>query len=563
MTLSTDTQRVLIWTTLGAILLVNYITWQRDYPPTPAPATPTAASPATANRDALPELAAEPSTDAPQAPPAPGTATADDHAVAPAAQVIRVVTDVLDLDISTRGGELIRADLPKYPKDKKRPDEPVRLFDTTGPIYVARSGLRGPEGQSQPTHQAIFTTPQTEYRLEPGQKSLQVPLIWTDGKGVEVTKTYTFHPGSYRIDLTYTIDNRSDAPWKAASYVQLLRHYEHVNRSMFNVETYAYRGPAIYDGKAYRTLDVEDEEERTYSKQIAGGWLAALQHHFVAAAVPVSKEPYHYQLRVTPNNDFTLTYVSPLHTVAPGTRAELQEKLFVGPKLQDQLSATGPELHRTADYGRLTFIAQPLFALLELVHDLVKNWGVSIIVVTFLLKLLFYPLTAAGYRSMAKMRAVAPRIKAIQERYKDDREQLGRAMMDLYKREKINPLGGCLPMLVQIPVFLAFYWVLLESVEMRQAPFFGWITDLSSRDPYFILPLLMGAAMYAQFKLTPTPTTDPMQAKVFAFMPVVMTVMMAWFPAGLVLYWLTNTLLSIAQQWRINHVVERQSKAKS
>jgi YidC/Oxa1 family membrane protein insertase len=277
--------------------------------------------------------------------------------------------------------------------------------------------------------------------------------------------------------------------------------------------------------------------------------------------VPATNDPYQYQLNVTANNDFSLSYIGPLRTIPPKTTQELKEKLFVGPKLQEQLSATGPELERTADYGKLTIIAQPLFATLEFVYDLVKNWGVSIIIVTFILKMLFYPLTAAGYRSMAKMRAVTPRIKAIQERYKDDREQLGRAMMELYKREKINPLGGCLPMLVQIPVFLAFYWVLLESVEMRQAPFFAWISDLSARDPYFILPLLMGVAMYAQFKLTPTPATDPVQAKVFQFMPVIMTVMMAWFPAGLVLYWLTNTLLSIAQQWRINHVVAREAKA--
>ena len=457
----------------------------------------------------------------------------------------------------------MRADLLLYPKEKNRPNEPVRLFDNSGPSsYVARSGLRGPEGQSQPTHQTQFSAEKVEYRLERGAKELEIPLTWSDGNGVKVTKTYTFHPGSYRIDLEYRVENASNAPWQAASYVQLLRHYEHVSRSMFNVESYAYRGPAIYDGNAYRKLDIEDDEDRQFSSQITGGWLAALQHHFVAAAVPATNQPYQYQLNVTPNNDFALSYVSPLHTIAPGTTQTLKEKLFVGPKLQEQLTETGPELQRTADYGKLTIIAQPLFSLLEIVYGLVKNWGVAIILVTFILKLIFYPLTAAGYRSMAKMRNVTPRMKAIQERYKDDREQLGRQMMELYKREKINPLGGCLPMLVQIPVFLAFYWVLLESVEMRQAPFFAWISDLSSRDPFFILPLLMGVAMYAQFKLTPTPTTDPMQAKVFQFMPVVMTVMMAWFPAGLVLYWFTNTLLSIAQQWRINHVVAREAKPK-
>jgi len=234
--------------------------------------------------------------------------------------------------------------------------------------------------------------------------------------------------------------------------------------------------------------------------------------------------------------------------------------LFVGPKLQDQLAATGPELELVADYGKLTIIAQPLFWLLQKVYGVVGNWGWSIVIVTFLIKLAFYKLTAASGRSMAKMRNLAPRIKAIQERYKDDREQLGRQMMELYKREKINPLAGCLPILIQIPFFLAFYWVLLESAEMRQAPFLGWIDDLSSRDPYFILPLLMAAAMFAQFKLQPMPSADPIQAKIFMFMPIVMAVLMAWFPSGLVLYWLTNTLLSIAQQWRINKLVEAEQK---
>ena len=384
-----------------------------------------------------------------------------------------------------------------------------------------------------------------------------------DGKGLTVTKTYIFRPGSYRIDLRYDVANNTGSDWRAASYVQLVRHYEHVERSYFRVETYAYRGPALFDGKGYRRLDVEDSEERNYQNTIVGGWIAAMQHHFVAAAVPPADGSYDYQLSVNAENDYTLSYRGPLQSVPAGGSHTFTETLFVGPKLQDQLKATGPKLERTADYGMLTIIAEPLFWLLDHVHDFVRNWGLAIIIVTFLIKLAFYRLTAASGRSMAKMRNVAPRIKAIQERYKDDREQLGRQMMELYKREKINPLAGCLPILIQIPFFLAFYWVLLESVEMRQAPFFGWISDLSSRDPFFILPILMGAAMFAQFKLQPMPSTDPLQAKIFSFMPIVMAVTMAWFPAGLVLYWLTNTLLSIAQQWRINKLVAAESERKT
>jgi YidC/Oxa1 family membrane protein insertase len=277
----------------------------------------------------------------------------------------------------------------------------------------------------------------------------------------------------------------------------------------------------------------------------------------VAAIVPTPDQPFKYTL-VVRGKEYLISATGPMIEVAAGTKAQFREKLFVGPKLQSQLAATAPHLERTVDFGILTVLAQPLFATLNWVHGLIGNWGWSIILVTALIKLLFYPLSQASGRSMAKMRTVAPRMKQIQETFKDDREKLGRAMMELYKKEKINPLAGCLPMLVQIPFFISFYRVLLESVEMRQAPFLMWINDLSSRDPYFVLPLLMGGAMFAQFKLNPAPP-DPMQAKIMQFMPLVMTGMMAWFPSGLVLYWLTNTLLTILQQWRVNQVVETEA----
>lgn len=554
-----DNQRIFVWAALGLVLWLNYIAWERDY--APVPVTPPAATATTGNKPAqtLPEL---PSTTA--SPALPATAAGPEAAIEAAtanAPAVRVVTDVLDMEISTHGGELTRADLLRYPKVKNEPDNPVRLFNTDGnSLFVARSGLRVADKRAEPTHMAVFEAAAPEYRLKEGEKQLEVPLTWTDGQGVTVTKIYTFHPGSYQIDLRYEVSNQSDSDWKAASYVQLVRHYEHIERSYFNVETYAYRGPAIYDGKAYRKLNVEDKEDSHYQGVATGGWIAALQHHFVAAAVPPANESDDYQLNVDADNDYILSYRGPLKTVAAGTTHTFNETLFVGPKLQEQLEKAAPGLELTADYGKLTIISQPLFWLLDKVHSFVGNWGLAIIIVTFLIKLVFYKLTAASGRSMAKMRNIAPRIKAIQERYKDDREQLGRQMMEIYKREKINPLAGCLPILIQIPFFLAFYWVLLESVEMRQAPFFGWITDLSTKDPYFILPVLMGVAMFAQFKLQPMPTTDPMQAKIFAFMPVIMAATMAWFPAGLVLYWLTNTLLSIAQQWRINKLVAAESK---
>jgi len=286
-----------------------------------------------------------------------------------------------------------------------------------------------------------------------------------------------------------------------------------------------------------------------------------MQHHFVNAAVPPLTETFDYTLALEDSHS-VLGFRGPLKSVPAGTTAQFKDRLWVGPKLQEQLKTVGPRLELTADYGKLTILAQPLFWVLAKVYSFVGNWGWSIIIVTILLKLLFYKLTETSGRSMAKMRTISPRIKSIQERYKDDREQLAKQMMELYKREKINPVAGCLPIVVQIPVFLAFYWVLLESVEMRQAPFMGWIQDLSSKDPFFILPIVMGAAMFGQFKLNPAPP-DPMQAKIFAFMPVIMTVMMAWFPSGLLLYWTTNTLLSIAQQWNINRVVELEAKKRT
>jgi YidC/Oxa1 family membrane protein insertase len=552
-----DNIRLFVWAALAGILLLNYQAWQRDYAPPAAAATPATTTSESPRDEPLPSLPVEASNGSatPAVPTAP-TAASQSTVQAP---TIRVVTDVLDMQISTRGGELVRADLLHYPKVKGEA-EPVRLLSATSPMFVARSGLRAAGQPAEPTHIATFQSAQNEYRLTDGAEKISVPLTWTDGQGVTVTKTYTFYPGTYRIDLTYEVANQSAAEWKVASYVQLLRHYEHIERSYFKVDTYAYRGPEVYDGEKVRKLDVEDEEDRVFKSTLTNGWSAALQHHFVVAAVPPAGAPYDYELSVNANNDFTLSHRGPLVAVPAGSTQTLKETLFVGPKLQQQLATTGPELELVADYGRLTIIAKPLFWLLEKVHSFVGNWGWAIIIVTFLIKLAFYRLTAASGRSMAKMRNLAPRIKTIQERYKEDREQLGRQMMDLYKREKINPLAGCLPILIQIPFFISFYWVLLESVEMRQAPFMAWITDLSSRDPFFILPAIMGAAMFAQFKLQPMPSADPIQAKIFMFMPLVMAGTMVLFPSGLVLYWLTNTLLSIAQQWRINKLVAEEAK---
>jgi YidC/Oxa1 family membrane protein insertase len=509
-------------------------------------AAPPATSAATPAAPAAPEPFA--------APPASATPAPDD---APS-QPVHVTTDVFDVVINLKGGELDQADLKQYPLRKDAPNIPVRLLSRDAPsLYLLQTGLIGGDGQAAPTHLAAWSAAGKTFALPEGAKELRVPLTWTDGQGLTVTKTFVFTRGLYSIDLIYDVQNTGATPRKLASYSQFLRHWEHASRSYFDVETYSFKGPAVYDGSKSHDLNVENDTDSKFSETISNGWLASLQHQFVSAIVPTPDQPFQYRLQVR-DKEYLLSATGPETQVPAGGKAQFREKLFVGPKLQSQLAATGPRLERTVDFGILTVLAQPLFAGLNWVHGLVGNWGWAIIIVTALIKLLFYPLSQASGRSMAKMRTVAPRMKQIQETFKDDREKLGRAMMELYKKEKINPLAGCLPMLVQIPFFISFYRVLLESVEMRQAPFLLWVNDLSSRDPFFVLPLLMGAAMFAQFKLNPAPP-DPMQAKIMQFMPLVMTGMMAWFPCGLVLYWLTNTLLTIAQQWRVNQVVEAEA----
>jgi YidC/Oxa1 family membrane protein insertase len=574
--------RLILWGVLAAILFLNYETWMHDYEPAAvAPSADTAATrpapPANSLGESVPQATTQPAPaaappsaavapagTAPVAPPAtassaaPGITTPGSSAAA-ASTPIRVTTDVLDIEINLKGGELERADLLQYPLRKDTPNIPVRLLSDEPPptLYLLQSGLTGGAGEAAPTHLATWNAEQKTYVLAPGANELRVPMTWSDGQGLRVTKTFVFTKGQYTIGLYYDVQNDGAAARKLASYAQILRHWEHASRSYFDVESYSFKGPAVYDGTKSKDLNVESDGDSKYAATITDGWLASLQHQFVSAIVPTAGQPYQYLLQVK-GNEYLMSATGPEVVVPAGAKAQFHEELFVGPKLQSQLAAIGRNLERTVDFGILTVVAQPLFTGLNWVHKILGNWGWSIIIVTTLIKLVFFPLSQASGRSMAKMRAVGPRMKQIQETFKDDREKLGRAMMELYKKEKINPLAGCLPMVVQIPVFISFYRVLLESVEMRQAPFLLWINDLSSRDPYFVLPLLMGGAMFAQFKLNPAPP-DPMQAKIMQFMPLVMTGMMAWFPSGLTLYWLTNTVLSIAQQWRVNQVVEKEA----
>ncbi len=570
--------RGILWATLAMALFMNYITWMHDYPPGPAAPAPSAAAPGTNPAGGAPALgSAAPALTAPappaaQAHPAPlanaaaplsGTTApiSVGSTLAPAAPLVHVLTDVLDVRVSLEGGELTRADLLAYPLVKGQPT-PVRLLnrDSDESLFVLQSGLAGAAGKPMPTHLALYTAPAHELQLAPGQAEVRLPLSWTDGQGVTVTKTYTFRRGQYAIGVDYQLQNASAAAWEFAPYAQLLRNNEPVVSSYFHPESYAYKGPAYDDGHKYEKLKM-GKDPPTLDRQIDGGWLAAMQHHFVAAIVPPPGAPWHYQLS-TSGNEYLLAATGPAQQLAPGASATLHQTLFVGPKLQALLEQASPRLYLVTDYGKLSFLARPLFWLLDKVHALFGNWGWTIMVATLVLKLLFYPLSEASMRSMARMKALQPRIKALQETYKDQREKLGKATMELYQREKVNPVAGCLPMLIQFPVFIAFYWVLLESVEMRQAPFVGWISDLSARDPYFILPVLMAGANYVNFKLNPQ-MGDPTQQKMFMIMQIAMPVMFAFMPSGLVLYWTTNTVLSILQQWNINRRLALQAKARN
>ncbi len=578
----TNNIRVFLWLGLALALYVNYSQWQLDHAQKAAQLAAVAA--ANSSDDASKPHSLDETV--PQAAQPANIADAAAQDVPPVAtgaespaptveiptdprELVRVTTDVLVLDIDLKGGTLVHAELPGYPLIKGE-SAPVVLLnrDAASSNYTLQSGLAGINANDvRPTHLARFTSAVQSYALAAGQDELRVPLTWTN-EGVTVTKTFVFHRSLFTIDLQYSIDNKSTAPWSFASYAQISRVDPKVERSMFKVETLAFRGPALWgpektaagEKNKYRRFDISKPDEQNVTVKTADGWIAGMQHHFVTAVVPEPGKPYEITLRAK-ERQYLLTVLGPATTVAPGATAALEEDLYVGPKLQKQMGTLHKELDRVADYSWLYLIAKPLFLLLEFAHSLVHNWGLSIIIATLLLKLAFYPLSEKAGRSMARMRALTPRLKQLQETYKDDRSKLGQATMELYRSEKVNPVAGCLPMLIQAPVFLAFYWVLLESAEMRQAPFFGWINDLSSRDPYFILPVLNGLAMWFQQKLNPPPP-DPMQAKLFQFMPVIFTVMFALFPAGLVLYWVTNTGLTILQQWNINRKILAEEKLR-
>lgn len=536
-----DTQRLILFVVFSFSLLMLWEAWQKQDQP-PSAATETVSQSGTAS------VAPVPTLDRQQAPPATTASALRNGARAV------VTTDVLRAEIDANGGDLRSLALTRYQDavDKKKTLQ--LLEQTPGHEYVAQSGLIG---EGLPTHKTLFQVVPGNYQLAPGQQDLQVPLTWTDpATGLQVIKTYTFHRNSYEIDVGYQIVNTGKTAIPVYAYYQLLRDGKAPEGESSFV--YTYTGPALYTEQSkFNKIDFKkiDKGEQDYPRYANDGWIGMVQHHFVSVWLPRNGPKREFYTKTAGDGLYSAGVILPQGTVEPGTRLSFSTPLYAGPQEQKTLTALAPGLDYVVDYGLLTPIAAPIFWTLQKIHQVVGNWGWSIVILTILIKLMFFPLSAKSYKSMAQMRGLTPRLQKLKEQFGDDRQKLHQAMMDLYKTEKINPLGGCLPVIVQIPVFIALYWALLGSVEMRQAPFMLWIQDLSATDPYYVLPILMGLTMLIQTRLNPTPP-DPIQAKVMMIMPVAFSIFFFFFPAGLVLYWLVNNLISIAQQWYITRKVE-------
>ncbi|KAA9131488.1 membrane protein insertase YidC [Marinihelvus fidelis] len=560
--------RPVLLITLVFIGYLLWVEWQKDYgpQPQPAPASTTTATdtPTSAPVPAIPsEGASVQAGDLPSSMPdttsnvgLPGE-TAE---AAPESPVISVTTDVLELDIDPAGGTVVGARLLDYPVHLESPEQKVALLSRDWPgFHIAQSGLLS--RMDAPNHTTVYATARDQYTLADGESTLVIPLTWTGADGIRVTKTFTLERGSYEIGVTHRVENQGAMAWAGNRYEQLQRAVpgDDEGSGFNNPERYSFKGVGIYSpDEKLEKLDFDDAAEEPYQRSITDGWLAMMQHYFVTAWIPPAGEADAYSTQgFNPGHSprVIARAVSPGVSIEPGQSHEFSSRLFVGPKLQDHLSEVAPGLDLTVNYGIFTVISAPLFWLLEKIHDFVGNWGWAIVILTILIKLAFFKLTEAQYRSMARMRKLQPRIEKLKERYGDDRQAMSQAMMKMYKEEKVNPLGGCLPILVQIPIFIALYWVLIESVELRQAPFMLWIDNLSVRDPYFILPALNAIFMIATQRLTPMAGMDPVQQKMMQAMPIVFSVMFAFFPAGLVLYWATNAGLSLAQQWYITRKI--------
>ena len=551
-----DNRRILLLGVFLFIAFMLYQAWMLDYGPKPAPeaapAAVTAATPGIASAAPPGASGAGAVTGSAAAVPAPATL--------PKGREIHVRTDVLDLVIDTAGGDIRRAELLNYPEDLKDPGKHVRVLDDAdADLLVLQSGLQAAPGMPAPGADAVYSAGQGDYALAAGSDSLKVTLSWQDGHGLSVDKTYTLKRGSYQIGVNYTVHNAAKTPWQGGTWLQWQSRYEAPHTSMFSSSRYEYQKAALYGADGYQEHEFKDITEKPVTETANGGWIAVVDHYFLAAIIPAAGQGTQYYSRPLGDSRFVTGSLTPQQSVAPGAGASFDSRLYVGPKLQNTLAAVAKGLELTVDYGKLTIIAQPIFWLLDHIEQLIGNWGWSILILTLLFKAATYKLNEISGRSMAKMRQVQPRIKALQERYADDRQKLSQAMMELYKKEKINPASGCFPTVIQIPIFFALYYVLVYSVELRQAPWTLWIKDLSAPDPFYVLPVLYGVAMFIQQHLQPQPA-DKMQARMMKIMPLALLFLYMVLPAGLVLYYFANSLITIVQQRYINKLIEKESK---
>ena len=577
--LPTEVQRILLLVGLAATGYLMILAWNDDFIQNqPAPEYQSSPDPEPLGADLVPD----PAIPAPVAPPAGtetdvpdasliATAESSSTAVAETApesvsgdRLVRVETPELKVWIDRLGGDIVRVDLPKYPVSLEAPDVPYVLLDNSrGRTYVAQSGLIGADGVDGGGDRPMYRSDASDYRAV-GDESLVVELSATVG-GQDVLKSYAFHPGEYLVDVGYRVRNNEARPVEASLFAQIKRDdKEPGGESSFSFGPQPYLGGALTTPEnRYEKLEFDDlDDEGTFRVVVDGGWMAFLQHYFLSAWVANEEDTNNYYGQKRSDGTYVFGFTGPLKTVAPGDEGTWQTRFYAGPKDQKVLETIAPNLNLTVDYGFLWWLAVPLFYVLDWLHSFVGNWGVAIILLTVLVKIILYPLSAASYKSMANMRRVAPQMKKLQERHADDRQKLSQEMMNLYKKEQVNPLGGCLPMLLPMPIFIALYWVLFESVELRQAPFFLWIHDLAAMDPFFILPLLMGGSMYLTQLMSPA-VGDPMQVRMMKMMPVMFTVLFLFFPAGLVLYWLVNNVLGVAQQWWVIRQTERAQAAKA
>ena len=552
------------YTILAALAVVSYLlllAWQEDYPPV-TPVSATQAVPTLESTSDIPatNIATTTSLDIPVV-NTTGSSIAE-SSTSNGNTLVSVKTDVLNVTIDRSGGDIVFVSLPDHLTRLENADEPfVLLENSANRTYVAQSGLIGRNGIDS-AQRPLYSASSTTFEMVDGQNQLQVDLSYTDINGVTVVKRFSFQRSDYLINISYNVNNNTDSPWSANLFAQIKRgtYGDPTQASGFGMASFlGFSTTSPNDN--YIKIPFADIGDTAPSHDMDGGWVALSQHYFISVFVPPSATRNSFSFRRNNLNEYIGGFTTSEFTVAPGTSASQEIGFYAGPKDQYRLKEIAPWLDRTIDYGWLWFVASPIYWLLTQINDFVGNYGWSILLLTVLVKGIFFKLSATSYRSMANMRRVMPKMNQLKERYGDDKMKLQKATMELYKKEKINPFGGCLPMLVQMPVFIALYWVLLESVELRHAPWLLWIKDLSVMDPYFVLPLLMGASMYVQFMLNPTPQ-DPMQAKIMKFMPVVMTVFFLWFPAGLVLYWLANSILGIAQQWYITRNIDAEYAAK-